>query len=134
MARNLHCSHRVKRDVILSLIELTPIAGKREELLELLQFCADQSQTARGCLGSDVYEAGEKSRTILYLERWRSSKELYRHLQSNLYRGVLAGIDLAEGPRRIDFYEVSDTKSMELIASLRGSGVPGDLFKEDHSC
>jgi quinol monooxygenase YgiN len=58
-----------------------------------------------------------------YLERWRSAEELHRHIQSNLYLGVLNAIDLANGPPDISFYEVSGTKSMELVVALRCSGV-----------
>jgi quinol monooxygenase YgiN len=112
--------------VILSLIELTPIPSKREDLLELLRYCATQVRTARGCLGSNVYEAGDIDRTVLYLERWGSTKEFHRHVQSNLYRAVLNGIDLAEGPREISFYEVSNTKSMDLVAALRSPVAPAE--------
>jgi quinol monooxygenase YgiN len=110
-------------NVTLSILELTPILGKREEILELLRFCVDELRTKPGCLGSAVYEGGDQSETILYLERWRSAEELHRHIQSNLYLGVLVAMDLASGPPDLNFYELSETKSMELIAALRSSDV-----------
>ena len=109
--------------MVLSLIELTSTTGKRAEILELLRYCADGLVVKHGCLGSGVYEAGDQHETILYVERWKSAEEMHRHIQSNLYLGVLTAMDLASGPPDIRFYEVSDTKSMELIAALRSPGV-----------
>ena len=109
-------------NVTLSILELTPLPGKREEILEILRFCVDGLQTKPGCLGSAVYEGGDQNATILYLERWRSAQELNRHIESNLYLGVLTAMDLASDPPGLSFYELSDTKSMELITALRSSG------------
>ena len=109
--------------MILSLLELTPIPGKRGEILRLFRFCVDGLRAKQGCLGSGVYEADDRNETILYIERWRSSEEMHRHIQSTLYLGVLTAMDLANSPPEIRFYEVSDTKSMELISALRSSGV-----------
>jgi quinol monooxygenase YgiN len=111
------------RTVVLALLELASTAGKRGEILELLRYCADGLAAKPGCLGSGIFEAGDQHETILYLERWKSAEELHRHIQSNLYLGVLTAMDLASGPPDIRFYEVTDTKSMELIAALRSPGV-----------
>jgi quinol monooxygenase YgiN len=104
-------------------MELTPIPGKREEMLELLRFSVDRLTGKPGCLSSGVYEAGDEKQTILYLERWESEKELHRHIQSILYLGVLNAMDLATEPREINFHEISDTKSMDLIVALRTASV-----------
>lgn len=105
--------------MILSFIELTPLPHKREEILELLRFSRDRLRGKPGCVSSGVYEAGDEKQSILYLERWKSKEELHRHIRSNLYLGILNATDLAVEPREINFYEISDTKSMDLIVSLR---------------
>jgi quinol monooxygenase YgiN len=109
--------------VVISLIELTSTLRSRREILELLRYCTEGLRTKPGCLGSGVYEAGDQKETILYLERWKSAEELHRHIQSNLYRGVLTAMDLASAPPDVRYYEVSETKSMELIAALRNPDV-----------
>ena len=105
--------------MILSLIELIPIAGKRNEILQLLRFSVDRIRGKPGCLSSEVYEADDERETILYMERWISKEESHRHIQSNLYLGILNATDLAVEPRGITFCEASDVKSMELIVALR---------------
>jgi quinol monooxygenase YgiN len=105
------------------LIELTPLPDKREEILELLRFSVGRLTGRLGCLSSGVYEAGDEKHAILYLERWVSEEALHRHIQSNLYRGVLNALDLSREPRGISFHEISETKSMELILALRTASV-----------
>jgi quinol monooxygenase YgiN len=109
--------------MILSIIELTPSPGKREKVLELLRFCIDRLSTKGGCLDAAVYQAGDQDGTILYLERWESNEDFRRYVQSDLYLGVLAAIDLGKELPEINFLEVSNMKSLELIVALR-SGRP----------
>ena len=106
------------------MIELTPVPSNRGEILELLRFCVDGAKTKPGCLSSEVYETDDETGTILYLERWSSEEDLHRHIQSNLYRGVLNAMDLAEEPRGINFHEVTNTQSLELIVTLRNPPRP----------
>ena len=84
--------------MVISLIELTFTLRSRGEILELLRYCVDSLQTKPGCMGSGVYEAGDQKQTILYLERWSSAEELHRHIQSNLYLGVLTAMDFGQRP------------------------------------
>jgi quinol monooxygenase YgiN len=71
--------------VVISLIELTSTIRSHGEILELLRYCVDGLRLKPGCVRSGVYEAGDQNETILYLERWKSAEELYRHIQSDLY-------------------------------------------------
>jgi quinol monooxygenase YgiN len=110
--------------LILLLIELTPLPGKREEIIELLQFSVDRLRTKPGCLSSGVYEARDERGTIFYLERWNTEEELNRHIQSNLYLAVLNVLDLAAEPPDISFNVIAERKSMELIRELRSPSLP----------
>jgi quinol monooxygenase YgiN len=113
--------------MILSIIELTPGPGKRGKVLELLRFCVDRLSTKGGCLDAAVYQA-DRDGTILYLERWESNEDFRRYVQSDLYLGVLAAIDLGKELPKINFLEVSNMKSLELIVALR-SGGPSTLLE-----
>ena len=68
-----------------------------------------------------MYEQDDGEQTILYVERWSREEDLRRHVQSSLYLGVLNALDLAMDRRQVNFYEVSDTKSMEFIVAVRNS-------------
>jgi quinol monooxygenase YgiN len=76
--------------------------------------CTPQSGAA------SIYENCEDEPAILYLEQWRSQKELHRHIQSHLYLQILTAVDLACEPPEICFHEVTNSEGMELIEKLRG--------------
>jgi quinol monooxygenase YgiN len=105
--------------MVISLVELVASVETRLAIVEVLGFAARSVRTKPSCLGCDVYEAADESRKILYVERWRSTEDLHAHIQSAMYLRILNAIDLAQQVPRISFYEVSTTKSMELIEALR---------------
>lgn len=107
--------------MFISIMELIPTPGKRQAVLEILRFTEDRARIKAGCIGCGVYEASDERGTILYLEQWRSRKDLQRHIQSSLYLGILNAMDFGQEAPEISFHEVSDTESMELIEALRGS-------------
>ena len=107
--------------MIISIIELIPTPEKRQAVLEILRLTEDRARIKAGCIECGVYEASDERGTILYLERWRSSEDLHRHIRSSLYLGILNAMDLGQEAPEISFHEVSDTESMELIEALRSS-------------
>jgi quinol monooxygenase YgiN len=88
--------------MVVSLIELKP-GGKGAEILELLRYSADHITTKPGCLSSGVYEESDAEGTILYVERWSREEDFRRHVQSELYMGVLTALDLAMDRREVNF-------------------------------
>lgn len=105
--------------MIISLLKLNPIPGKRETILDILQFAEEKVNQKRGCLGCGIYEDYNEGRTILYLEQWQSKKDMYRHIQSKLYLRILNTMDLCREKPDICLHEVSDTKHLELVEALR---------------
>ena len=66
-----------------------------------------------------VYTDQGEAQTILYLEQWQSRESLDRHIRSELYFRVLSAMELAREPPEICFHEVSDTRGLEYVESLR---------------
>jgi quinol monooxygenase YgiN len=104
----------------IAVIGLMARIDKREALLEILRFVEEHVRTRMGCLGCGVFEAADGTKEIIYVEQWRSAKDLHAHIQSGLYLHILNAIELGCEAPRIGFYEVSQTRSMELIEELRG--------------
>ena len=104
--------------MIIAVLELVPQLEKREAIVEILRFVERHVRLKAHCLGCGVFEAADAPR-ILYMEQWRSTKDLHAHIKSNLYLPILNAMELASETPTIRFHEVSDTKSMELIQSLR---------------
>ena len=105
--------------MIVACIELDPSLGKRKAVLEILQFVERGLRNNPACLSCGVYERLDQNRTILYEEKWESEQSCCNHIQSTSYLALLNAMDLAQSKPKISFNEVTNTRSMELIESLR---------------
>ena len=103
----------------IAVIGLIARVDKREALLEILRFVEQHVRPRTGCLGCGVFEAADGAKEIIYVERWRSAKDLRAHIQSRLYLHILNAMELASEAPKVSFYEVSQTRSIELIGELR---------------
>ena len=115
--------------MIIALVELLPSPGSKQSILEILRIAQRSARTKAACVGCDIYETVDTSHKILYLEQWRNVEDLHRHIQSSVYLRVLNAMDLSAEPPTVVFHKVSDTKSMDLIESLRGSALHADTWK-----
>jgi quinol monooxygenase YgiN len=106
-------------DMILSLIKFSATPSRRKAILELLRFVEGQIQVKTGCSDCAVYEKCDQRNSIIYVEQWQSKEELNHHIRSDLYRGILAAMELSSERPEISFHEVSETKGIELIDGLR---------------
>jgi quinol monooxygenase YgiN len=114
--------------MIIALVELLPSPGNKQAILEILRIAQRGARTKASCVGCDIYETVDSSHKILYLEQWRNVEDLHRHIQSSMYLRVLNAMDLSAEPPTVVFYKVSDTKSMDLIESLRGTALHADTW------
>jgi len=72
-----------------------------------------------GCLHCDIYEEYGHGQKILYLEKWQTKEDMYKHIGSNLYLRVLNAIELSTEPPEIFFHEGPETMGIELIKTIR---------------
>jgi quinol monooxygenase YgiN len=103
----------------LAILKLKPQLGKQQEMLDILQSVEDQTRLECRCIVGGVFVQSLEEVSILYLEQWSSKEDLYRHIQSPLYRWVLSAMELSCEPPEISFHEVTRTYGMDLIESLR---------------
>ncbi len=94
-------------------------------MLELLRSVQDLTRFRLGCLGSWFAEEDFLNNQIRYAEQWESEKALVEHIRSDLYRRLLAAMELSERPPEITFYYCSQTKGLELIEAARQQAKTG---------
>jgi quinol monooxygenase YgiN len=105
--------------VIITLLRLIPRSEKRQEMMDMFLAIENQTRLKIGCVSCAIYEQCSDEHAILYLDQWESKAQLDRHIQSGLYLWVLTAMELASEPPEISFHQVSDTKGLEFIESLR---------------
>ncbi len=70
-------------------------------------------------MGSWFSEEDVLHNHIRYAEQWESEESLCEHIRSDLYRRVLAALELSKRPPEVTFYYCSQTKGLELIEAAR---------------
>jgi quinol monooxygenase YgiN len=105
--------------VILSKLRLFPAPEQRRQVLATLRSVQGPTQAEPSCAASQVYEEDGPEAAILYVEEWKSESEFRDHVRSELYRRILAAIDLSKSAPEVCFYNVSNVQGLELIQQLR---------------
>ncbi len=107
--------------MIITILKIIANQENRQEILDILRSMEGQTRAQHGCMDCGIYEEYGESQSILYMEQWSLEEELQNHIRSNLYRRVLAAMELAIEPPIYCIHMVSETKGLELIESLRTS-------------
>lgn len=110
--------------MILTKLRLFPSAKHRHQVLWALRSVQGPTQVKPCCLASQVYEENGDKGAVLYLEEWESKPEFCEHVRSELYRRILATMDLSESPPELCFHAVSATEGLELVQRLLAPAKP----------
>lgn len=110
---------RVIPSVVFSIIRLFPAPKHRAQLIELLRSVQDLARPSPGCVGCWVTEEDFLHNHIRYAEQWESEAALHDHICSDLYRRLLAAMELSRQQPDVAFYYCSETKGLELIEQAR---------------
>ena len=108
--------------MILSKVRLFPAPEKRRQVLAALRSVQGPTQAEPSCAASQVYEEDGPDSAILYVEEWNSESEFRDHVRSELYRRILAAIDLSKSTPEVCFYNDSNVQGLELVQQIRESG------------
>ncbi len=114
-----HDSSITRDIVIISTLKLEPTPDRQRQVLDVLDSVRGLTHTSPGCLACEVYLEEGPGRAILLSERWESAVALHAHLQSDLYRRVLATLEMSSMPPEIRFHHVAASEGMGLIERLR---------------
>ena len=105
--------------MVFSIIRLSPSLKERAQVVEILRSVQDLTRPCPGCLGCWLCEEDCLHNQIQYAEQWESEKALHEHIRSNLYRRVLAAMELSRRPPEVKFHYTESAKGFELIEAIR---------------
>jgi quinol monooxygenase YgiN len=106
--------------MIISIISIVPLPGKREIVLEILRSIDSVIRGRAGCEECAIFEQSGGERAILYFDRWRSPEDLGRHIQSHLYLRMLLAMEMAARAPVVTFHDIAGTQGLPWIEYLRG--------------
>ena len=90
-------------------------------MLAILRSVQGPTQVQPHCLACELYEEHDYSSAVLYLEKWDSEDAFQEHVRSELYRRILAAMELSKAQPEQSFHQVAATQGFELVKRLRGS-------------
>jgi quinol monooxygenase YgiN len=110
---------RTKGPVVFSIISIFPSPKQRNQVVEILKSVQDLTRPIPGCGGCWLCEDDCLHNHVRYIEQWDSEEALQDHVRSDLYRRVLAAIELSKQNPEVKFYYTSEIKGFDLVESLR---------------
>ena len=103
--------------MILVIIRLKALPGKRNELLQTFTALIGSIRTDKGCNRCDVCQSIEDENEILVLEEWDSQENLNLHLKSGRFRVIRGTTSLLQEPFKIIFHTTFHLKEELNISS-----------------
>jgi quinol monooxygenase YgiN len=106
--------------VVFSIIRIFPSPKQHNQVIEILRSVQDLTRPVPGCVGCWLSEEDFLHNHVRYAEQWDSEEALNRHIRSDLYRRVLAAMELSRHSPEVTFHYTTSSRGFEVIESLRG--------------
>lgn len=93
---------------------------RRDEALWVLRSLVGPVRAQSGCARTRLMTDVQDDLVLTWVSRWRTRDDLERHLRSSHFRRILAVIDLAAEPPRVEFECETDMRGLDLIDEVLG--------------
>jgi quinol monooxygenase YgiN len=87
------------------------------ELLEAFRFLMVGTRIEPGCLGCSAWS--DPDGTVHYVEEWASDAEMRHRVQSARFTSLLAILESALEPPKVQFDFVSNSRGLDYVAEVR---------------
>ncbi|MEA5113687.1 MAG: antibiotic biosynthesis monooxygenase [Geobacteraceae bacterium] len=105
--------------MILSIVKIAPLPGKREDILCVLRSIKGPVQAMSDCVDCRICQEDGDDGDIIFLEQWVSWEAFMRHIRSELYGRMLEAMELSRREPEVSFFEVSAMRGMDLLKAVR---------------
>ena len=97
--------------------------GQARPITMALQSLSADVRAERGCAGSSVSTELAHGVTLRYVEDWQTEEDLRAHLRSDVFGRVMALVEAAIQPPRVEFALPGGARGLDYIAEVRQSTV-----------
>jgi quinol monooxygenase YgiN len=98
-------------------VALKGSARHTQELVDTFRFLIVSTRLEPGCLGCSAW--ADPDSTVHYVEEWTTEPEMRRRVQSANFTSLLAVLEAAREPPRIQFQFVSTTRGLDYVEEVR---------------
>ena len=96
--------------MILVIIRMKVLAGKRKELSQTISLLLGPLKAEKGCRRCDFYGSMEDESELCILEEWDTRENLNNHLKSERFRVLRGAMILLQEPYEMVFHTVAAEK------------------------
>jgi quinol monooxygenase YgiN len=104
------------------IIESVGVVGsldKHADLLRGLRSLLGPMRVEAGCVDCRLFQDSINPNALQLEAHWRTEDDLTRHVRSEVYKKLLFLVEMGSEPPRIEFHEISQTRGMDFIESVR---------------
>jgi quinol monooxygenase YgiN len=104
------------------IIESVGVVGssrKHEELGRGLSSLIGPMRVEAGCVDCRLFQDFTNPNAFRLEAYWKTEDDLARHVRSEVYKKLLFLMEMGAEPPTIEFHEVSQTRGMDFIQSVR---------------
>src|SRR4051812_1228095 len=105
--------------MIFSVIGLSPSLRHRRQLVEILRSMADLTRLSAGCRGCWLSDDDCFDNHIRSAEQWETEEAVQDHIRAELFRRVLAEIELSHRKPEVCFFYPGEKKGFEFMEDVR---------------
>ena len=74
----------------------------------------------QGCCATRVQRGSGESVELTWVSEWRTAEDFEKHLRAPAFRQILAVIEMADGPPKVEIDDVNSRRGFELIEEILG--------------
>ena len=101
--------------MILVIIRMRVLAGKRKELSQTIASLIGSIRTEKGCRRCDFFQSMEDENELCLLEEWDTQENLMGHLRSGRFRVLRGAMNLLKEPFEMMFHRAFDPQGRKEI-------------------
>lgn len=88
-----------------------------EQVSEILTMVTSRTQVKPGCIRSSIWISPERTELMVH-EIWRNRTDHKRHLTSEVYRKLLAGLEMSSEAPLVCFSECHGDNGIEMVRTM----------------
>ena len=107
-------------NMVITIMHLKAAPDKRMNIMKTIHKMIGPTNAQPGCLHCELFGSTQNDDQLLLLEKWDSQESLEQHIKSDEFRNVMAAMDSACEPPKINFYESDSLGGMDLVENIFG--------------
>jgi len=114
------------------MIRIYPAPEHEHAVIDVLDSLKGPITTNSDCLVCAITVETDGTGAVCYLEKWRTSEALKKHMRSALFGRILAAMEFSRLPPEVAFYSVTETVGLEMVALARSMDETSGFLYNNH--